>query len=226
MLRIGVGGLAALILASCTSERLMVPSVGSPDGVFAALPQDRSDEYRIGAGDLLRVQVLQVPELSADNLRVDPNGNIQLPLLGGVQIAGMTAPALAENVRAELQARYLQDPRVSVVVLEAADQKITIDGAVAKPGVYEMKGRTTLMQAVAMAEGTSRTANLKQVVVFRTHLGERSVAIFDLRAIRRGEAMDPVLLGDDIVVVDSSRLSAAFRDIVQALPALAIFRSY
>ena len=110
-----------------------------------------------------------------------------------------------------------------MTVSEAASQKITVDGAVTKPGVYKMNGRTTLMQAVAMAEGPTRVADLESVAVFRTSGGRRMVAVFDLRAIRGGHAQDPVLFGDDVVVVDTSRLNANIRDALQALPGLAVF---
>jgi polysaccharide export outer membrane protein len=119
--------------------------------------------------------------------------------------------------------RYLRNPRVSVSVSEAASQKITVDGAVMKPGVYVMRGRTTLLQAVAMAEGGTRIADLRKVAIFRSTGARPMVAVFDLAAIRRGEAADPIVLGDDVVVVDTSRLSARYRDIIEILPGLGIF---
>lgn len=194
-------------------------------GGYVSLPAV-SGSYSIGPGDLLRVQVLQVPELSSDNLRVDPSGAVSLPVLGSVRAAGLTTAELAESLRVQLGEQYLQNPHVSVSIVEAADQKISVDGAVTKPGVYEMQGRTTLMQAIAMAEGATRVANTRRVAVFRNIDGQRSVALFDLSAIRAGEAADPVLMGDDVVVVDSSRLNSVLRDVVQALPGLAVFRSY
>jgi polysaccharide export outer membrane protein len=115
---------------------------------------------------------------------------------------------------------------VTVTVIEAASQKITVDGAVTKPGVYEMRGSTSLLQAVAMAEGPSRVADLSKVAVFRTINGQRSVALFDLGAIRQGRAEDPQVLGDDVIVVDASRLNSALREVVTALPALSIFRPF
>jgi polysaccharide export outer membrane protein len=110
-----------------------------------------------------------------------------------------------------------------VTVTEAASQKITVDGAVTKPGVYEMRGSTTLLQAVAMAEGPTRVADLTKVAVFRTIDGRRAVALFDLEAIRQGRADDPQVLGDDIVVVDTSRVNSVMREVLAALPGLAVF---
>jgi len=111
-------------------------------------------------------------------------------------------------------------------VTEAASQKITVDGAVTNPGVYEMRGSTSLLQAVAMAQGPSSSADLSKVAVFRTVDGQRSVALFDLGAIRQGRSPDPEVLGDDVIVVDASRLNSALKEILGALPALAIFTAF
>jgi polysaccharide export outer membrane protein len=180
-------------------------------------------EYRIGVGDKLSIRVFQVADLSFEELVVDTSGNINLPLIGAVRGAGRTAGEMSTDIASRLAARYLRDPQVTVTIMEAASQKITVDGAVTKPGVYEMRGSTSLLQAVAMAEGPSRVADLTKVAVFRTIDGRRSVALFDLSAIRQGRASDPQVLGDDVIVVDISRLSSGLREAVGALPALAAF---
>lgn len=180
-------------------------------------------EYRIGVGDKLDVRVFQVADLSFAELVVDTSGNINLPLIGAVRGAGRTAGEMSADIAERLAAQYLRNPQVTVTVKEAASQKITVDGAVTKPGVYEMRGSTSLLQAVAMAEGPTRVADLTKVAVFRSIDGRRSVALFDLSAIRQGRASDPQVLGDDVVVVDTSRLSSALREVVGALPAFAAF---
>lgn len=219
----------AAIMAGCTGPRMDI------DQMIAAQPVDLQSvevatpnptEYRIGVGDKLDVRVFQVADLSFDELVVDTSGNIQLPLIGAVRGAGRTAGEMSAEIAGRLAARYLRDPQVTVTVKEAASQKITVDGAVTKPGVYEMRGSTSLLQAVAMAEGPTRIADLTKVAVFRTIDGQRSVALFDLSAIRQGRALDPEVLGDDVIVVDTSRFNVAMREILGALPGLAIFRPY
>lgn len=182
-----------------------------------------STEYRVGVGDKLNIRVFQVTDLSFDDLVVDTSGNIQMPLIGAVRGAGRTAGEMATDIAQRLSAQYLRNPQVTVTVSEAANQKITVDGAVTKPGVYEIRGSTSLLQAVAMAEGPTRVADLTKVAVFRSIDGRRSVAIFDLSAIRQGRATDPQVWGDDVIVVDTSRLSSALREALGALPALAAF---
>lgn len=194
-----------------------------PQQFMAASSGTEVSGYRIGPSDKLALTVFQVEDLSFAEIFVDVSGNLQLPLLGSVQAAGLTPAELSTELEQRFGERYLRNPRVSVSVSEAASQKITVDGAVTKPGVYTMRGRTTLLQAVAMAEGGTRIADLKKVAVFRSTDDRPMVAVFDLAAIRRGEAVDPVVLGDDVVVVDTSRLSARYRDIIEVLPGLGIF---
>lgn len=224
--------LAALMvipLVSCGVSRTDIPQMTAARSVdlqVVGVDGARPTEYRIGVGDKLNVRVFQVPDLSFAELVVDTSGNIQMPLIGAVQAAGRTSGELSSDIARRLSAQYLRDPQVTVTVTEAASQKITVDGAVTRPGVYEMRGSTTLLQAVAMAEGPTGVADLTKVAVFRTVAGQRSVALFDLAAIRQGRAADPEVLGDDVIVVDTSRLNTTLRQILGAVPALAIFRPF
>ncbi|GAA0611186.1 polysaccharide biosynthesis/export family protein [Brevundimonas kwangchunensis] len=190
---------------------------------FASASQTPSAGYVIGAADKLKITVFQVADLSFDEIIVDPAGNLQLPLVGSVHAAGLTPLQLSVELERLLAERYIRQPRVNIALVEAASQKITVDGAVTKPGVYEMRGSTSLLQAVAMAEGPTRTAALDSVAVFRQGEQGRMVAMFDLGAIRSGTATDPILQGDDIVIVDTSRLNATLREVLAALPGLAFF---
>ena len=218
--------LVATLLAGCGGPHMDV------EQMTAARPVDLHSvervittpvEYRIGVGDKLDVRVFQVADLSFEELVIDTSGNINMPLIGAVRGAGRTAGEMSAEIAERLAEQYLRNPQVTVTVKEAASQKITVDGAVTKPGVYEMRGSTSLLQAVAMAEGPTRVADLTKVAVFRNIDGRRSVALFDLSAIRQGRASDPAVLGDDVIVVDTSRLSSALREIVGALPAFAAF---
>jgi polysaccharide biosynthesis/export protein len=89
-----------------------------------------------------------------------------------------------------------------------------------------VQGSTTLMRAVALARGLSGDANPSRVVVFRTVNGQRMAAAFDLTRIRRAQAEDPAVYGNDVVVVDGSRARALFRDVLSSIPILGIFRPF
>jgi polysaccharide export outer membrane protein len=182
--------------------------------------------YRIGALDKLNITVFQVKDLTLEKVQVDASGQVLLPLVGAVTAAGKTTAELSADIATKLQKDFMQSPQVSVLVEESASQKVTVDGAVKKAGVFDMKGRTSLMQAVAMAEGADRDAKLKEVVVFRTVAGQRQAAKFDLTAIRKGTVADPELQGGDVVVIPGSSVARTVRDVLQAMPAFAIFRPY
>lgn len=219
----------AALLVGCGGPRMDIAQMTAAQPVDLQSVQTVTApqaEYRIGVGDKLDVRVFQVADLSFEELVVDTSGNINMPLIGAVRGAGRTAGEMSSDIAQRLAAQYLRDPQVTVTVKEAANQKITVDGAVTKPGVYEMRGSTSLLQAVAMAEGPTRVADLTKVAVFRSVDGQRSVALFDLAAIRQGRAADPEVLGDDVIVVDTSRLNSALREAMGVLPALSIFRPF
>lgn len=227
--RLALATAATSLLTACASAPAPYDPAISP--VTAAMlashsQSTRTQDYRIGPLDLLSMRVLGVQDLSFERLPVDAAGNIQLPLLGSIHAAGLTVSELSRHIETSLGARYLQNPQVAISVTEAASQKVTVDGAVTEPGVYEMKGSVSLMQAVAMAKGPTRVSDLEHVAVFRVVDGQRMVAVYDLAAIRAGQAQDVPLIGDDIVVVDTSQRSVLFRELIGALPALAFFRPY
>ena len=220
--------IAAGLLTGCAGNVQRAPSSEVALQVAGPTLQTSSGasvapEYRIGASDELNVKVFQIPDLTFEKIFVDASGNLQMPMIGTVRAQGLTPEELSAEMERLLREQYLRNPQVSVTVTEAANQKVTVDGAVTKPGVYRMQGRTTLLKAVAMAEGPTRVADLGSVAIFRTVDDRRMVALFDLGQIRAGQMADPYIQGDDIVVVDTSRLSASMRDILAALPGLAVF---
>jgi polysaccharide export outer membrane protein len=89
---------------------------------------------------------------------------------------------------------------------------------VIQPGVFEIKGRTTLLAAVALAHGADRVADLKKVAVFRTVNGQKMVAVVDMRAIQAGSIADPEIFGDDIVIVGTSGTKTTLRDLSGVAP--------
>jgi polysaccharide biosynthesis/export protein len=180
-------------------------------------------DYRIGPLDKLNITVFQVKDLTVEKIQVDAGGQILLPLVGAVTAQGKTAIELSAEIARRLGERYLQSPQVSVVVEEAVSQKVSVEGAVNEAGVFELKGRTSLMEAVAKAKGTSRTANLRRVTIVRSVDGQPRAATFNLAEIRQGKAGDPEVVGNDVVVVDDSAAKSFWRGIIETLPALIVF---
>jgi polysaccharide export outer membrane protein len=117
----------------------------------------------------------------------------------------------------------LVDPKVSVIVLASVTQRVIVQGSVNEAGVYPIQGRTTLLEMLAMAKGTSNVSDEKRVAVFRTVNNQRMGAMFDVSAISVGDAPDPELLSGDVVVVGHSARRGAWRDFLTAAPALGLF---
>jgi polysaccharide export outer membrane protein len=193
---------AVLALTAPPALAASTAALPPPDTGFHLSPG--TSDYRIGPQDKLSVDVSQLPDLTKE-VQVDPSGRILLPLIGQVQAAGRTPAQLSDDIATALKQKYMKDPIVVVSVKEANGEKVTIDGAVEKPGVYPLTGPTSLMEAVAMAQGPDpKLANTHRVAIFRTIGGQRRSAIYDLAEIRQGKAQDPAVYGSDIVVVDSS----------------------
>jgi polysaccharide export outer membrane protein len=218
---------AALVaLAGCAGRGGSVPyapaGFGLPDQVTV---QTVDGSQTIVPRDKLKVTVFQEPEVSGE-FEVNSAGKIDYPLLGLLDVQGLTAPELSELIRARLASSYLRDPKVQVAVSEAAERTITVEGAVGQSGVYPIEGPTTLIRAIALARGTSKEANDSRVVVFRTIAGQRQAAAFDLDAIRRAEADDPPIYGNDVVVVPGSKSYGLWREFLSSVPILGIFRPF
>jgi polysaccharide biosynthesis/export protein len=179
--------------------------------------------YRIAPGDEIAVTIFGAPELDRAGI-VDAAGNFSLPLAGAIVAAGRTPDQLAREVEGRLKGPYLKNPRVAVNVKQAGNQQtVTIDGEVAQPGIYPVNRRMTLQQAIATARGASETANIKNVVVFRTVNGQKMAAMFDLHAIRSGRSPDPEIYGNDIVVVGESAVQRFLRNFGTGIPILGRF---
>jgi polysaccharide biosynthesis/export protein len=217
---------AALAVAGCAGRGGSVPY--EPTGFTAPDLQSQpvaNASYPIGALDTVTVNVFGVESLSGD-YKVDTQGKIDYPLLGSVQAQGRTTQELREQMAAALSQKYLQSPNIQVAVKERAEQTITVDGSVRNPGQFIVKGPTTLLQAVAMAKGTSEDANPSRVVVFRTIRGEKLAGAFDLQDIRRAKSEDPIIYGNDIIIVDGSRARQMYRDLLSTLPILGLLRPF
>lgn len=227
--------LACLLLAACASQQALTPGsthvvasqggLPAPDTTSASGAYEGVSEYRIGPQDLLTISVFGVPELNQD-VRVNTSGSISLPLIGSVQAGGRTIQELEHEIATRLSANYLQSPQVTVFIKEFTSQRVTVEGAVKKPGIYPITGRTSLLQAIAISGGMDDLADEHALVVFRVVKGQKMAAVFDLEAIRHGAAEDPQIYGDDIVVVDVSGSKSAMRRIFQAVPIIGIFHPF
>jgi polysaccharide export outer membrane protein len=164
---------------------------GAPDPSAAAsrTPTSAREEmpgYRIGPEDVLQISVWSNDAVSR-TAPVRPDGRISLPLLNDVQAAGLTPMELREELARRL-AEYMPNPEVSVSVTEVRSFKVSVIGAVAKPGRYELKSWATVIDVLAMAEGFTEFAARSRIVVLRSD-GKRVERIpFDYDKVASGGA--------------------------------------
>lgn len=214
-----------------TDRAQVITGIAAQDAaqVFATRGQGSNvanpDDYRITPLDVLEVSVLGVQDLNR-SVQVSSSGNITLPLIKTVQAGGLTPSQLENSIASKLQVSYMQSPQVSIFVKEFNSQRVTVDGAVIKPGIFPFSGQISLMQAIALSQGVTTVADVSAILVFRTVNGERSAAKFDLRQIRTGQSADPYLKAGDIVMVDESASKTALRSVKEALPLLGLFQLF
>lgn len=203
-------------MAVVGSETLPAPDT-TIDGRYVG-----QSDYRVGPLDVLEIAVFQVADLTR-TVRINSSGNVSLPLIGTFAAGGKTVQELETEIAQRLRDGFLQDPQVTVYVKEFTSQRITVEGAVNGPGMFPITGQTSLLQAVALAGGMDRLANQRGVIVFRTIAGQRMAAVFDMTEIRAGQAEDPRIYGDDIVVVDFSGARSAWRELIGSLGVISLF---
>jgi polysaccharide export outer membrane protein len=163
---------------------------------------DNSEQpYRIGREDVLDVAVWRDADLSR-TLPVRPDGFISLPMVGEVRAEGRTPNELADELRAALKP-YVQEPRVTVIVREVNSSRVFITGEVAHPGAYPLRGRVSILQAIALAGGFTDFADRDGIVVLRRSSPQENyipVSYSDL--VEEPEKFEPLILrpGDTIIV--------------------------
>jgi polysaccharide export outer membrane protein len=159
-------------------------------------PASNGDDYRIGPGDKLRIEVYKDQQLS-QSVQVRPDGKITLPLVGDIEATGKTPIELRDQIAKTLK-EYITTPTVTVIVVEAVASKVFVMGEVSKPGPVELHGPMNVLEALAMAGGFKEFANTKNVQVVRKD-GQR--IHFNYKEVLNGDARPIVLRSGDMVIV-------------------------
>lgn len=158
---------AALVMSACSN-----PSVTPPPNT-----SDVIDEYRIGVGDALRVNVWRNAEISSD-VPVRPDGMISLPLVGDIQAAGQSTEQLASALT-EALGEYVRNPQVTVIVTNPASsdfqRRVRITGAVQSPQSMPYRDGMTVLDLVLMAGGPNEFASANKAKLYRRVDGEVKV---------------------------------------------------
>lgn len=170
-----------------------------------ALPA-ASNNYQVGVGDVLQVNVLQ-PEKSSNQTTVSPDGLISVVYIGTVYVKGLSITQIENLVQRRLAHGYLKYPVVQVSLMESRSRKFTISGEVNRPGTYSLEENTTVLKAISIAGGFTKFGKSSKVKVLRPKKNAPGydATVVNINDVMNGKAeVDIVLEPGDIVVVSES----------------------
>lgn len=162
-----------------------------------------SQNYKIGVGDLLEIEVYDEEDLDKE-VRVLTDGHISFPLIGSIKAAGQTVTTLEKKITSLLAEKYLVNPQVTVFVKEFSS--VFVFGEVRKPGSFPVYGRMTVFEAITLAGGFTEVANPSKVKVVRLEENQEISFEVDVQQItKKGDtSADLELQANDRVIVPRS----------------------
>jgi polysaccharide export outer membrane protein len=193
---------AAMIAVSTLAPLAADDGPKAADKKTAPQPPSAGDqEYRLGPGDKLRIEVYKDPQLS-QSVQVRPDGKITLPLIGDLDASNRTSIELRDTIATALK-EYITNPTVTVIVVEALASQVYVMGEVTHPGTMQLHGPTTILQALAMAGGFKEFANTKDVKVLRPKGSGNNIETirFNYKDVINGDAKPFYLRSGDTVIV-------------------------
>jgi len=158
--------------------------------------------YKIGPQDVLRIDVWKEPEITRNGLPVRPDGKISLPLLNDVQAAGLS-PLELSNVISEALKKFMNNPQVTVTVLDINSRRVYVTGEVSRPGTFPLLPNMTVLQALTTAGSFTQFARTKNIYVLRNEGGKQVKLPFNYKEVIKGnhpEQNIELRSGDTIVV--------------------------
>ncbi len=186
----------ALLLCACGTPRLLYD--------YSQEPNPKGQEFVIGAADELHINVWRNPELTVGNAPVRPDGTITMPLIGDIKAAGKTPSQLRQDIQQRLAAFFKAETlQVTVAITVVNSYRFTVNGNVERGGVLSAKGFMTVLEAITMAGGPNRFAELGKVIILRNSpTGERRIPI-NFETLRSGQQMQQniVVLSGDVIYV-------------------------
>jgi polysaccharide export outer membrane protein len=197
---VGIIGLLIFLLSASTICSQTEKEIVLKKQAQAEVAAD-SDQYVIGPEDVLYIHVWREDALSRTvPVRVD--GNISLPLVHEVKAQGLTPLKLKENLTERFK-EFIENPNVSVTVMEANSFKVYVSGQVKSPGVYRLRSETTLLQIIPVAGGFTEWANQKKILIIRKENGKEKRITVNYKKILKGDSPDSntVLKAGDTIIV-------------------------
>jgi polysaccharide export outer membrane protein len=190
----------------------VVLALAASAGSAPAADQEFSTEYKIGPKDLLEITAVNFQEINKLNVRVSEDGKITLPFLGEVEVNNLTKSEVEKKLAGLLGEKWVLDPQVTVFILEYRSRRVSVLGAVERPGPYELLGRQTVLSIISQAGGMTRDAGSEIIIIRQLPGGDsRSLHISIEDLMVRGEAsLNVPLEPDDIVNIPVDKTVAIY----------------
>ena len=163
-----------------------------------------AQDYVVGPGDVLNITVYDNPDITT-TVRVSGDGLITLPLLNQVEVSGLTISQVTEKISTLLSDGYIVNPQVNVFVTEYRSKKAVILGQVVSPGLYELRGHTTLLELISKAGGLSKEAG-GQAIIKRHNKVDDGSKTEDVIAIDMKELIELGDMSQNIPIVDGDSI--------------------
>ena len=174
---------------------LSLPQVYSQDTI------ENTNDYKIGIGDVLKINTWKEDDLSFDMVFVRNDGKITFPLLDDIQAEGRTTMELKVDIEEKLS-EFVEAPTVTVTLANPGSQKYYILGEVQNVGEYPLIKKLTIVQAFALAKGFTEWASKDEIILFRRHQGKEKMIKIDYDDITDGNLKNDIQLkADDIIIV-------------------------
>ncbi len=159
------------------------------------------NDYRIGSGDLLNINVWKEPDLSLSSSMVRIDGKITFPLLDDIQASGITTMELKAVIEKKLS-DYVEAPQVTVTLIDPGSQKYYILGEVNSTGEYPLIKNLTIMQAFCIAKGFTEWASKKEIILFRRENEKERIIRVNYKDIVKGDFSNNIpIKADDTIIV-------------------------
>ena len=173
-----------------------------------------AEDYLLGPGDVLAINVLDFDELQIKDLIVRNDGKIAFPLVGEVQASGLSPGQLTKTITAGIS-HYANDPKVTINVIKFRTTRIYVLGEVTKPGTYELEKQHSLLDAIGAAGGYTKDALKKKVYIIRKDSKNKPLEVSLLKLLRKGDMSQNYILndGDAVYLAPSGRVDIG-RDIL------------
>ena len=197
--------LALAVSVGCSQQTLSE----APSIIEEPLPPVEIPPYQLQSGDVVAFRFWGNPELD-EEMTIRPDGMVALPFVDEVMAAGRT-PAELDNELTRLYSNELVRPDITVIVRDAVGQQVYVGGEVREPGLYDLRGTMTAMQAITLAGGFHQTGRRREVLLIRTYAdGQRIARSMDLLPVLTGAAPDTDvrLQVADLVFVPRSKIKS------------------